>query len=206
MNLIVGTAAMTMSARPTHAEKIYQTTALASLIDKFKDANRVLGDALKRADYIDEPRLPAIRVYGGTTKSMTIVIDGDTKTLPAEDWFFHSGDQIREDLKKTLKLAPTSEHEAIKKRYDGYWSEYAQQHKANKKATATKRREEAAVQKAYRAESRALRAILEHDPASVEEALLLLEFGTAEEAIWDDNDLRTVMENAARTLRATISA
>jgi hypothetical protein len=206
MNMIMGTAAMTVSALPVHASRTRQTPALVDLIETFNSANKTLGAALEIADNIDETKFPTVRVYGGTTEPMTLVINGETKTLPASDWFFHSGDQIRDDLKKSLKTAPASEHDAIKKRYDGYWSEYAKQHQANKKATATKRKAEAAVSKAYRVEGRAIRAILEYEPTSASEAVLLLEFAMSEEAIGDADDLRTIMETASQALRMTIRA
>jgi hypothetical protein len=206
MNMIMGTVAMTVSAQPVHANKIRSTAALADLIETFNNANRALRSAIEIADNIDESRFPSVRIHGGTTEPMTLVINGDTKTIPASDWFFHSGDQIRDDLKKSLNNAPATEHEAIKKRYDGYWLEYTKQHQANKKATATKRKAEAAVAKAYRIEGRALRAILEYEPSSASEAVLLLEFAVSEEAFGDSDDLRTIIENASHALRMTISA
>jgi hypothetical protein len=54
---------------------------------------------------------------------------------------------------------------------------------------------EAAVEKTHRAERRALRAILDYEPSSANEALLLLEFAMAEEALGGNDDLRTVMES-----------
>jgi hypothetical protein len=109
-------------------------------------------------------------------------------------------------LEKSLKRSPASEHEEIREQYAGYWSEYVTQHQTNKKATAAKRKADAVVAKAHRAEERALRAILEYQPSSASEAVLLLEFAMAEEAFGDDNDLRSVMENATRALRMKISA
>jgi hypothetical protein len=98
-------------------------------------------------------------------------------------------------LKKSLDRASASEHEAIRERYAGYWSAYVKQHQTIKKATSAKRKAEAAVEKTHRAERRALRAILDYEPSSANEALLLLEFAMAEEALGGNDDLRTVMES-----------
>jgi hypothetical protein len=135
---------------------------------------------------------------------VTLVLPDRTEVIPASDWFFHSGDEIREDLEKRLKRAPASEHNAIKERYACYWSEYVKQHQVNKKATSARCKADAAVSKAYRTEGRALRAIVEYEPSSASEAILLLEFAMSEEAFGDIDDLRTVMENATRALRMTV--
>jgi hypothetical protein len=209
MNMILGTAAtaaLSVSAKPLNAKKLAQTTALADLIGVFRAANKTLELALDRVEEIEAKPAPDIRILGGKTDPVTLVLTDRTEVIPAIEWFFHDGDQISKDLERILKRSPASEHEAIRERYAGYWSEYVMQHQTNKKATSAKRKAEAVVAKAHRAERRALLAILEYKPASASEAVLLLEFATAEEAFGDDDDLRTVMENASRALRMTISA
>jgi hypothetical protein len=127
-----------------------------------------------------------------------------TETIPAGDWYFHSGEQILEDLQKRLKKAPPSDHAAIKEQYAGYWSEYAKQHQANRKRTSEARKAEAAVAKAARAEQRAIHAIVKYEPSSPREALLVLEFAADEDAIGSADELRMIMENASRALHTTV--
>jgi hypothetical protein len=206
MQMIVGAAAMTAGAKPLSAKKLAQSAKLADLIGTFRAANKTLELALADVEKIEEEPAPAVRVFSGMTGPLTLVMSDRTEVfIPASEWFFHSGDQISEDLKKSLDRASASEHEAIRERYSGYWSEYVKQHQTIKKATSAKRKAEAAVEKVHRAERRALRAILDYEPSSANEALLLLEFAMAEEALGGNDDLRTVMATAARALRMTIA-
>jgi hypothetical protein len=141
MNIILGTAALSVSAKPLNAQKLPQATSPADLIGAFETANKTLGAALDLIDDIEAKPLssPPIRVLGGKTEPVTLVLSDRTEVIPATEWFFHSGDQIRKGLEKSLKRGSASEHEAIKERYAGYWSEYVRQYQANKKASSAKR-------------------------------------------------------------------
>ena len=67
MNIILGTAALSVSAKPLNAQKLPQATSPADLIGAFETANKTLGAALDLIDDIEAKPLssPPIRVLGG---------------------------------------------------------------------------------------------------------------------------------------------
>jgi hypothetical protein len=74
MQMIVGTAAMTASAKPLSAKTLAQSTKLADLIGVFRGANKTLELALDRVEEIEAKPVPAIRVLGGKTDPVTLVL------------------------------------------------------------------------------------------------------------------------------------
>lgn len=201
MNMIVASAAMTAVAQSAHAEIMPQPSALADLIETFDAAYAELSAALEASECIEGPKPPPVRILGGQTHPVTLVLHDRTETIPGGDWYFNSDEEIRASLREHLKDAPASEHAAIEKRYAGLLEEYTKQHQANKKASSATRRAEASVMKAHRAEGRALQAILEYEPSTASEALLLLEFASRGEVLTDQQDFLIVIQNATSALR-----
>jgi len=183
-----------------------QVSRLTELMIAFKIASKTLEEARRFANRRAEPPSgKPIRVLGGQTKPMTLILPDRTEPIAAMDWYFGSGEQILSKSQRELENAPASERSRIRQKYDHYWSEYSKQHQANKKFAARARKAEAAVIKAGRAKERALRAIVQHKACSPKEAVQLVEFVANEhKMIADATVLRAVVKNAAKTLRRAV--
>jgi hypothetical protein len=183
---------------------------LSDLITAFEAAERQLGVACEADDKYPHRR-EAPKVFGGITAASTFVIDGRPDVhIPASEWFYRSREDIELDYaQRRLNAKTVEEFDAIEQRFNELRAECDRQLKAIERAVPRGRRQaERKLNAAHRAVSAAERRILNYKPASLDEAVTLLEYtsGGKRRSCFstDEDDLHTIMLNVADAIRRAI--
>jgi hypothetical protein len=185
--------------------------SLASLIEALSAAVRAVDHWAPIEDELSSAnKAPRSKVYGGKTPAQKIVQAGKPDIdLPSTDWFYRSREEIEKDHLRNLADAKTDDDRAaIESRTAELLAEFDRQEKAAARAVPKElRTAKRKLNEAHRAWSRAEQAIVAFKPASVAEAVALLDFAgkDALRGVYfhvDESDLKAVMRNAADAIRA----
>jgi hypothetical protein len=181
-------------------------TSLAALIATFAAAEREVGEAADAEDAI--PYKPAgIKVRGGMTPASVLAVEGQAPvTIPTSEWFYRSREDIERDYQIKLAKAAPAELAELDERFATLLRECDAQIEANKRAIPKgKRAADRRLAKAHRALTSAEDDIINFEPASVSEAVALLEYASRSSRscfMPDEHAFRTIMRNAAAAIRA----